>query len=178
MRLAINGLAALGNDEDRKLLVEFSRNATNGNALRIDAAQAIAMYSEVPHLLEAAELLNGSTVDLIVAANLASPAPAESNQSQALQVLKQLCASSAYAAAGIAADALRQWNKVAVVELADVLATHQNPRARNAYVTALHDTVIWMMVTREFVFRFTNGSLNLRSRILCFLVFWRLPRGR
>ena len=141
LRLAINGLAALGNDEDRKLLVEFSRNATNGNALRIDAAQAIAMYSEVPYLLEAAELLNGSTVDLIVAANLASPAPAESNQSQALQVLKQLCASSAYAAAGIAADALRQWNKVAVVELADVLATHQNPRARNAYVTALHDTV-------------------------------------
>ena len=141
LRLAFNGLAALGSDEDRKLLVEFSRNSANSNSLRIDAAQSVAMYSEVPYLVEAAELSNGTMADLIVAANLASPIPVESSQAQALQVLKELCASSAYVAAGIAADALRQWNKPAVVELAHVLADHQNPRARNAYVSALREIV-------------------------------------
>ena len=141
LRLAFNGLAALGSDEDRKLLVEFSRNSANSNSLRIDAAQCVAMYSEVPYLVEAADLSNGTTADLIVAANLASPVPVEASQAQALQVLKELCASSAYVAAGIAADALRQWNKPAVVDLAEVLSGHPNPRARNAYVSALREIV-------------------------------------
>ncbi len=148
LRLAFKGLAALGTDKDRQSIVDFSASAANSNALRIDASQAIALYSETPYLAEAAELVNGSAADLIIAANLASPVASQENQAQALEFQKRLCASSVYLAAGIAAEALGQWNQPAVIEMADVLETHKNRRARYAYIVALSNQ---MTVDRLFL---------------------------
>lgn len=141
LRLAFHGLAALGTAEDHQSLVDFSTNVANSNSLRIDASQAIGLHAKTPYLKEAAELANGSTPDLIVAANLVSPVPSEPNRPQALELQKHLCASSGYLAAGIAAEALGLWNQSAVLEMSGVLEAHRSRRARYAYILALRDTI-------------------------------------
>ena len=141
VRLAFEGLAALGTNEDRQALVSFSTQASNSNTLRIDAAQAVARHAPDPFLVEAAELANGSVADLLIAAYLSAPVPGKESQSQALQVQQHLSASQAYVAAGIAAEALGKWNKAALLEIADVLEAHRNSRARYAYVEALKEAV-------------------------------------
>ena len=141
LRFAFEGLATLGTNEDRQALVRFSTQSSNSNALRIDAAQAVARHAPNPFLVEAAELANGSVVDLLIAAYLSAPIPGEESYDQALQVQQHLIASQSYVAAGIAAEALGSWNKPALLEMADVLESHQNSRARYAYVESLKETV-------------------------------------
>ncbi len=141
MRLAFSGLASNGSSDDHQQLVNYAVNRANKNSLRLEAAQAIATYSEHPYLTEAAALSNGTSSDLVIAAALASPAPDEQEQDQAIEINQRLCASISYVASGIAAQSLIAWNAQSILELSDVLEAHRNKRSRLAYVTALYETV-------------------------------------
>ncbi len=141
LRFAFAGLARNGTDEDREMLVAYCMDQSNSHSLRLEAAEAIGRYAQRPYLTEADELKSGSAVDLIIAASLSSPTPAESDKDQALQLLRQLSASTSYVAAGIAAEALLESDRQSVVAMADVLEAHRNLRARRAYVTALYETI-------------------------------------
>ena len=139
-RLAFHGLAANGTDEDQLALVNFATDRANSNSLRIEAAKVLAIYAAQPYLQQATELASGNTADKLVAAYMASPQPMEPNQGQTV-LLSQLCESTNYAAAGIAAEALISGNSANVLKLAEVLARHRNPKARKAYVTALYQNI-------------------------------------
>ena len=141
MRLAFNGLASNGSDDDHQQLVDYAVNRANRNSLRLEAAQAIAAYSKRPYLTEAAALSIGTSSDLVIAAALASPTPGEQEQDQAVEINQRLCASLSYVASGLAAQSLIAWNPQSVLELSEVLESHRNKRSRLAYVTALYETV-------------------------------------
>ena len=141
MRLAFNGLASNGSDDDHQQLVDYAVNRANRNSLRLEAAQAIAAYSKRPYLTEAAALSIGTSSDLVIAAALASPTPGEQEQDQAVEINQRLCASLSYVASGLAAQSLIAWNPQSILELSEVLESHRNKRSRLAYVTALYETV-------------------------------------